>query len=509
MIRFKVFNQGSPVEQMSLAGSYLFAQDDIPVRSQLHYEGGELIGLRHSDTAVGLATLWEVNDFGKLFLQTTRLPERNQTYNLNVELARARLLRISQKQEEWGMVDPEITEEHHELIDVALEKFIESLCHLDEPEKASRIADESLVLAMRAGEAMALSHGRMFLERRNKTQGFARHCFGCCFDPSRIHDKKYLKYIKDNFHFITIPITWRQLEPIEHAPNYDLLDECVNWLSRNRIALKVGPLLSFSVGSLPDWLYIWENDFEQVREMAYDHISRIVERYGSKVQAWDVISGMNVDNCFKFSFEQIIEMTRTAALAAKRSAHRSLVLVELTEPWGEYYSKNQRTVPPFIYADMVGQSGVHFDGFGLRLRFGRAGGGMRARDMLEISCLLDRFAILGKPVHLSGVQVPSEPDKRDNNQNGQAGYWHGEWDEQIQSDWLEQVFRIALSKPHIETITWQDLADCKNGVLLKGGLLRDDLTAKPAFDKLCELKKQLTRNERKSAKKAPGRKPPV
>jgi len=291
---------------------------------------------------------------------------------------------------------------------------------------------------------------------------------------------------------VTVPVSWQQIEPKEQEQNFEWLDECINWLTRNRIAVKVGPLLRFSPLSVPDWLFIWENDFEQVREMAYEYITRVVQRYRSKVQAWDVASGLNAENCFKFTFEQIIEMTRSAALAAKRASHRSLVLIELSEPWGEYYALNQRTVPPLIYADMVGQSGVNFDGFGIKLRFGRGAGGMRARDLLELSSLLDRFGVFGKPVHLATVQVPSQPDPRNNNGRiGEAGYWHGSWTEQIQADWLEQAYQIALSKPYVETITWQDLVDRDDGIIQNGGLLRKDLSPKPAFDRLCKLKTEL------------------
>ena len=502
MIRFKAFGDRQLEKQTASNGLHLFAQDEIPVRSQLEVVDGELIAVRHNPTPVGLAVLWEIEGFGKVLLQTTRLPERQQPYNLNVELARGKLLRISQKREEWGLMDLNLTVEQQEKIELALDRFIAALSNLDEPEKAAKLADEAIVYASDVGEEMAQSHSQLFLERRNTTQGFGRHSFGCSIDTKRMRDTQYLKYLKETFHFVTIPVSWTQIEPKEQEKDFAVLDECVNWLSRNRIAMKVGPLLNFSPASVPDWLYIWENDFEQVREMAYDYITEVVERYGNKVQAWDVISGMNGDNCFKFSFEQIIEMTRSATLAAKRAAHRSLVLVELTEPWGEYYAYNQRTIPPLIYADMVCQNGVHLDGFGVKMRFGRGAAGMRIRDMLELSSLLDKFGSFGKPIHLASVQVPSCADARDDNGKiGQAGYWHGPWSEQTQADWLLQAYKIALSKPYVETVSWQDLMDTEDGILQHGGLLRSDYTPKPVYQQLKQLKQKLVRSEKTRADK--------
>lgn len=485
MIRFAVFEGGRKVGQMPLGGMHFFGPDEIPVRSQFNFADGHLLGVRHGDTAVGLARLWDVPDVGRVMLQTARLPERPQAYNLNVEVARGRLMRISHKREEWGINDLVLSEANHQLLDDALERFIDALCNLDSPEKAAQFATESLGLALRAGEDMTATHAKAFLERRCQTQGFGRHSLGCVMDPTRINDEKYLQILKENFHFVTVPVSWKQIEPKEHEQSFELLDECVAWLHHNRIAIKVGPLLSFTPAMIPDWLFIWENDFEQVREMAYDYITRVVERYERKVQAWDVVSGLNADNCFRFSFEQIIEMTRSATLAAKHAAARSVILVELIEPWGEYYADNQQTVPPFIYADVLCQGGASFDGLGVKIRFGRGSGSMRARDLLEISTLLDRFGVFGKPLHIASVQVPSQ-EEEDN-----GSYWHGSWTEQTQASWLDHFYRIALSKPFVETVSWRDLADRPGGILRHGGLVNKDLTSKHSFETFGELRQQL------------------
>ncbi len=506
MIRFEIFNKGKQVKELSISqkGMYLFGQDEIPIRSQLEMSDGQLLGIRHNDSNVGLVTLWPVDKFGQVVLQTTRLPDRDKPYNLNVELARGRLLRINQKREDWGMSvnGHSLSKKQHELIDRSLDKLVDALSYIDDPPRASLAADESLYWAMQAGEMMSRVHADLFLKRRLETQGFSRHSFGCCMDINRIHDSKYLEYIKNTFRFVTIPIGWKQVEPKEQERNFDILDECVNWLHHHHIAVKVGPLLSFSLGALPDWLFIWENDFDQVRDMAYDYITEVVERYGRKVQAWDVCNGLNANNCFKFSFEQIIEITRSSALAAKRAAPRSLILVGITEPWGEYYAYNQITLPPMIYLDMICQSGVNFDGLGLTLRFGRGGAGMRVRDLLDISSLMDKIGIFGKPIHLSCVQVPSQPDVRDasNPRMGEAGSWHGSWNEKNQADWIQQLYRIALSKPFIETITWADLADRNDGILTHGGLFTADMVPKQAYKALCNLKKELVGNDRTKQK---------
>ncbi len=507
MIRFTIYQDGKKPDKLDPSSIYLFGQDEIPVRNQVEYVDGELMGMRHSDTAVGLVTLWNINGFGKVVQQTTRLPERKQPYNLNVEIVRGRLLRVSQKREEWGMSELTLTEQQHELLDNALEYFIDALCNLNEEEKASLLADKALAYAMHAGEEMALSHAKIFLGRRASTQGINRHCFGACIDPGRMHDKDYLRFIRDQFTYVTIPIAWRQLEPEEHQQKYDVLDECINWLHKHKIAVKVGPLLQFTPSFLPDWLFIWEHDFEQVRDMAMEFVKTTVERYGKHVQAWNVVSGMNSENCFKFSFEQIVEMTRSAVMVSRQAGPKSLHLIEVAEPWGGYYAQNQRTIPPIYYMDMICQSGANFDGFGLKMRFGRGSGGMQTRDMLDISTLLDKLSVFGKPLHIDALQVPSQKDNRD--KNGDAGYWHMPWSEAMQADWVERVYQIALSKPFVEAVTWRDLTDRPEGALQHGGLCRPDLMPKPAFTRLIQLRDELLNISQKNGAVKNGDNPSV
>jgi hypothetical protein len=179
--------------------------------------------------------------------------------------------------------------------------------------------------------------------------------------------------------------------------------------------------------------------------------------------------------------------------------------VEIVSPWGEYYARNQRTIPPMLYADMVVQSGVNFDAFGITFFFGRSTEGMFARDMFQISSMIDRFSNLGKPLHVTAVQVPSavpppeikesEPIPADTVQGG--GAWYEPWSEELQARWLKHFYLIALSKPFVESVSWSDLMDAppSGASLPAGGLVRTDGTPKSSFDTLLKLRSELRRRE--------------
>jgi len=182
-----------------------------------------------------------------------------------------------------------------------------------------------------------------------------------------------------------------------------------------------------------------------------------------------------------------MELTRMATSVTKKIAPRSQVLIDVSQPWGEYYARNQQTVPPLLYADMAVQSGISFDGFGLQFLFGIGSEGYHLRDPFQVSVLIDKLANLGKVLHITAMSAPSGAD----GDPAPGGQWHEPWSDGVQADWLTTLSEIALSKPYVETVCLQQLADGPDHVIAKGGLLRDDLSAKPALARLIDMRKRL------------------
>ena len=82
-----------------------------------------------------------------------------------------------------------------------------------------------------------------------------------------------------------------------------------------------------------------------------------------------------------------------------------------------------------------------------------------------------------------------DPDDRSEGRldPSQAGRWRRGWDPQLQAEWMEAVYHMALSKPYVESLAWASLADIRP-TLPGGGLLDDVLRPKPAFEKLQEMR---------------------
>ena len=485
-MKFQVFRNGRVVDKFILSGAYLFATDGIAIRrTNITFKNGFIECKKPNMETAGLALLWPVDGFGSVLLLTTCLPERSRPYNLNVEIARAKLMQIINKREDWSFFN-----KIEGLADTAEETqnlFIQAIQNISVPPLASRLADEALKKAIVLSEKVAAKQAGDLFAARSSSHGFGRGCLGCRIDPTQINNSKYVERLLELFSFVTVPINWAQIESHKGSYDFSTVDTCVEVLGKKRLAIGAGPLLCFSKQYLPKWLMHSRTGFEKIRDTAYQFVSVAAERYCDDIRLWRVISGLNTCNHFGFSFEQALEMTRAANMAVKAASDRAVKIVEIGNPWGEYYAKTANTIPPLVYMDMIVQSGINFDAFGLQMRFGKNQDGMHIKDMMQISAVLDCFAPIGKPLHITDVEVPSQTS--DSQGIGTAGIWHQKWNQSQQAQWIEQFYNIALSKPFVNTVTYSNLTDMKDSAIANSGLLTEKLEPKESLQALKKLHK--------------------
>lgn len=493
-MRFQLFKNGKPFEELPLSGAYLFGADMIPLRhvERIELKNGVLECEKRSQDSAGLSLLWPIEGNGRLLLNTTRVPEREEPYNLNLELARARLMQITLKREDWALFDQ--SDALDTMAQEVQDLFIEALQHINDPPQASLLADAALKKGVEFSEKLAAKHAEQYLAARFRSKVFSRHTLGCEIDPSEIDSESYRKALLEMFGYITVPINWGEIEREKGEYDFSVPDKCVKYLAGRRLALCAGPLLRFSPDHVPQWLLNSKASFEKIREYAYAFVTKIVSRYGKYFHAWRVISGMNALNCFGFNFDQVIEITRTACLAAKSVDSKSRKIVELIHPWGEYYARDKTTVPPLVYTDILIQSGINFDAFGLQFHFGRDEPGMHVRDMMQISSRLDCFAPVTKPVHITGVSIPAAHGDEGRSAS-QAGSWRQEWNQDLQARWMEEFYKLALARPYVSTVTYSCLADNQRSCMNGCGLLNDALKPKKSFLMMAKFQRSILKKQ--------------
>lgn len=498
MLKFQYLQDGSPAQDLPLRGVYLLGTDGNAMRCDVRVDKGMILIEKRETGSAAFALLHRVGDIGEITLQTCVLPERDEPYLLSLELARHRLMVLFSKLEDWQMFDLGPDHPVTKRAEKARKLFVEALCFQGtDPVKSQEFAEQCLAVALDGSEELALAHSDMLVQRRKASPTLSRHIIGCGVALDDAHERLRVG-LAANVDYLALPVPWKVLAPEEGDYHWSRMDGWADWAAQSRTAVLAGPLISFGGENLPDWLYIWEHDYDTIRDMAYEHIERVVGRYRNAVVAWNVVAGLHVNSHFSFNFEQLMDLTRTGLMLVKKLQPQARAIVEIHQPFGEYYSYNQRSIPPMMYADLVVQSGVPFDGFSIKLPMGQARPGQYTRDLMQLSNILDEYGGFGKPIYLT-LAAPSEPvtqmmiadTESDQPVDDHAGFWRRPWSPVVQGHWLEATFQIAASKPYVEGVAWQQLLDNADIELPLSGLIGEELRPKPAYRRWTAFRRNL------------------
>ncbi len=483
MLRFAVYDDQGPAADWPLVNAHLVGPDEIPVGGEISFAQGVISCRKRGAQAVALCLQYDAGSMGRLMIQTCLLPDRAEPYILSVELGRHRVKMFIAKSEEWLMFDLSADHPAVKLWEEARRILAEAWTQAD-PRRADRMGRRSLIHAIDASERLALAHAEILLHRRFAQRPAPPTTLGVRIWPQR--DSQPLKdLIAKDFDLLVVPINWKELEVQEGKYEWEHLDRWMQWANVQGKPIVAGPLLDFSKRALPEWMYVWQHDFDTTRDLSYDHIERIVERYKGVVNIWNIASGLNTNENFVFNSDQMIDLARMAALLGRQSRKGARTMIELAQPFGEHAAFNSDSLHPMTFIDRLVQEGIRLDAVGVQLLFGSADHGRAARDLMQISSMLDKFFLLEIPILISTMGVPSLSSAPE------AGHWHEEWSPAQQAKWISRLFPICLSKPFVESIFWTDLFDYPDAELPNAGLISDAGKPKPALSRLIGLRKHL------------------
>lgn len=501
MYKFLVFKDGhAPAEPWPIRNGYLLGPDGCAMAGEITWRDGAICVTKKEQGICSLAIQHKVGDLGELTLQTTLLPEREEPYILSLELARHRLMMLYMRLEEWSMFD--LGEDH--AVNVRLKRarqlFMDAMAiQISDPVTCQQLAQESLVNSIDGTEELTLAHAELLLERRRVTHSVPKYALGCgvCLGQ---HDPRILGGLQANFEILQIPMPWRELVPSEGDYQFQKIDPWIQWSLQAKRKIVAGPIIDFSKGQAPEWLYIWEHDYDTVRDLVYEHLKQVIGRYRNTVHVWNLFSGLNLNDQFSFSYEQLVDLVRMGALLVRKLAPKAQIMLDIRQPFGEYHGNNPRSLAPLRYIELMSQSSVPFDVIGLRMSMGQARPGQYARDMLQLSSIVDNFGHQGKPLHLT-FAAPSEPvtlamlnassDKHGEATDDQCGHWRRPWSGLIQGRWMEASMHVAMSRPYVESVSWQDIVDYPGMQMPLSGLVDDQMRPKKVFKHVIRFREYL------------------
>lgn len=498
MLKFLVFDEGGLANGLSLDHVYLFGSDNNAIRATIQFKDGMIVCQKRESGAAAMALLHDGGDAGQLVLQTCLLCEREEPYLLRLELARRRLILFYNKLEDWSMFEVSLQPSVAERFDMARRLFIEALCDQHEnPKNADRLATRCLATAIEAGETLTLNRADRVLAKRCAAGMVPKHAVGCCANIQEPVEQVRADLLSA-LNLVLLPTPWQTIVPESGNYRWAEMDRAVNWFAQRRMGIVAGPIADFESANVPSWLNLQQLDYQTVRDLVYEHTERMVSRYRNVIRVWNVVSGLHVNGQINFSFEQLIELSRMTTMLVKKIQPVSRALVEISQPFGEYYAANHRSIPPLMYADLLMQSAVAFDGFVVKLEMGWSGLGQQSRDLMQISHLLDQFAGYGKPLTVvlaapSGLQASVDSAAP---VSQTSSYWRGPWSQAIQAKWLDATVKIAMSKPFVEAVLWGQWIDRPDDVLSQAGLV--DLHQKPkqSLHQLVAFRKRLEQDPR-------------
>lgn len=492
MLSFVAYDNGVLIEQWDLHHAHLIGADDIGMQGEIRIEAGRIECEKRSIEPAALALMVEVEGLGRLILQTCLLPGREKPYLLFLEIARCQIKIFLVKLEDWSILELNTNLSVVAKWEQARALFTEAvIMELDDPSRADELAREALRCAMVASEQLAVMYADILLAKRFAERQMPQRALGCCVHQSMFAEP-LTKILEQDFDFISIPLRWHEIEPEEGEYDWSQLDRWMEWATSKDYVVFAGPLIDFRSLSVPEWLYIWEHDYDTTHDLLHEHIEAIVERYKGAVTVWNVASSLHINENFTLPYDQMMDLTRMATSLVKSLHPEGKTLIEFTEPFGEYYAANPKSVPPIVYAETIAQSGFQLDHIGVNLQFGHHRMGRGTRDLMQISALLDKLRFLELPVIITGLGVPSQRPKLDG--ADPAGFWHVPWSPQHQAEWLHKVIAIALSKPFVESVCVQELYDHATSELPGAGLITVNGRAKPALTRIAGIHAEIRRD---------------
>lgn len=305
-------------------------------------------------------------------------------------------------------------------------------------------------------------------------------------------NEQYAARFAELCNFGTVPFYWWSYEPEQGETKADEIWSMCRWAARHHVRLKGHPL--FWNWQDPTWL---PDDPNAVRQLALERITDCVTRFGKPgpsapgtrdpwgtgmqpIIVWDVV---NEATNYERAREQAPkttgmwtatgrnELINAAFDAARKANPRATLLIndyDTSAKYEELIRSLKRPDGTFPF-DAIGiQSHMH--------------GGVW--DSAKVHDVCQRFGQFGLPLHFTEMTILSG----ENGWNRPQPWESTPEGEQAQAEAVERVYLELLAEPQVEAITWWDLSDRGAWMGAPGGLLRADMTPKPAYEVIKKIK---------------------
>ena len=470
--------------------AYLAGMEGIPWQSLNRWENGQLTIERSVNESGNLYIPWKVDGYGEVVLSTASLMERPQPYHLPVELARGALHRLRNQTFDWEAVGLQVGDEFRSGMRDATQAFIRAATSQRHPEQAAGDAEQAIRRSLDCMELLSAQYSSQALAvRHHREPRLATLLAGNLGDsvPTPALSKSFLAA----FNSAVVPLPWYAIQPNDGVYSWETTDQQLKWCQEHKLTTCCGPLLQTDATNLPDWIYLWEEDFDDVQNYVWSFVEQAVTRYQGRVHLWHCAARMNVPGGLGISEEQKLRLVVGAMDVVRRFDKSTPVFISFDQPWGEYLARQELDLSPLHFADALVRADVGLSGIAIELNWGYWPGGTQARDVLELNRQVDRWSALGLPL-LVILTIPSSHAGDDRARSGIQTQELGglESAQDAQQLLVQRLVPLLLAKPAVHGVIWNQFCDARPHEFPHGGLLDARMRPKPALKALIELREQ-------------------
>ena len=292
---------------------------------------------------------------------------------------------------------------------------------------------------------------------------------------------------------VQLACPWRAVAPAEGQYRWDELDAQLTWARRHSLYVQAGPLVEFLPHALPDWIWLWEGDFDTILGLVTDLVRQAVTRYRGKIPIWNLVHRPACTDFLGLSEEEQIRIAARAIQVARQADPSAQFTIGIDRPWGEWLGSSPFQLGPLHLADYLVRADIGLAGIAIEVAPGYSAPGSHLRDLFDFSKLLDLYALLNLPLHIwFAFPSGSEPDtKADPGVRVETIQWPSPPDEATQADWASKWVALAVAKPFVRSVTWLQASDATPHLYPHGGLYRRDQSAKPIVAWLKQFRRDL------------------
>lgn len=452
--------------------AYLSALDQLPWQTRVSTTATGLI-VERSETESGyFHILWSTASRGTLVLITGTVLEREEPYNLPVELARGIICRLRNQVGGWeaaGLTPPDSVTAQ---LKVAMEHFVVAATSQDRPAEAAARAQEAIEAALIGSDSLVDAFAQQAIRiRKGQALKLAVLLGGSVGHV--LPNKAMSEPFAAAFNSAVIPCTWNQIEPHAGRRQWELIDGQLAWCAAHELRVVAGPLLDIERTALPDWLYLWEGDFTNILSTVTEQVRAVATRYKGRVHLWNCAARVNTADTLSLSEEEVLRLTVRAVETVRNIDGRTPAIVTFDQPWGDYLGQLERDLPPLHFADALVRSDLGIAGIGLELNLGISPKATLPRDAMELSRQIDRWGALGLPLVVF-LTIPSDGDG---------------FTAPGQLTWLRSYLQLLSAKSAVHGILWNQLRDQTPPSPSTRGLLNAFGQPKPVLAALAEFRR--------------------